>query len=348
MQALMVVPGLRTLLPLGSPQQVLTQEVAGIPLLARVVATALRAGVTDLVLIWPAELEIAIWDECCASPALSGMSRPEICPSPFDPRKNLSWEALAPALMNEFLWLPWNFITDSDTLAAVERSRVLPLSWERPVLITKPGFGRSLRPGVTSTPPVEGVSVQSSTDITKAECFLAGKTGNPMDGIRSHLNQIFCRPAVRALVRTPITPRVVACTGTFIAIVSAVMYSRGSYWGYVAGAMLFFASGLMDEMAVMMARLQFIENAFETWAEGFADVITRLLVFSGMTVGLYRQRGRGELVLGIALIAELALSSMVKALHRRAPTPDYVLHQYSVRTNQLGHTAIMGSEPSRR
>ena len=338
MQALMVIPELQVLRQLGSPEKVLMQELGGVPLLVRVVATAMRAGVTDLVLVWPDGVEMSVWGECCASPALRGMKTPKIWPFPFDPRKNSSWVAFESVLNDEFLWLPWNFITSSRTLAAIERSPVLPLTWDKPVLIAKPYSALSPRPGVVSSPAVEGVSIQSCKDVKTAERFLVRKSGKPTDGIYSTLNRTLCRPVVRALVHTPVTPNVVTVAGLLIAIVSAFMYARGSYWSYVAGAIMFFISGLVDEMDGMVARLKFRESAFGTWFEGFVDNATYLLLFAGMTAGLYRERGRGELIWGVALTIGCALSCILVAAQRKALAPADRPHQYSARMNQLLET----------
>jgi len=338
MQALMVVPELQVLRQLGSPEEVLMKEVAGVPLLLRVVATAMRAGVTDLLLVWPADVDISIWDACRASPILRDMRSPDICSFLFDPRKGSSWAAFASVLRDEFLWLPWNFVTNTRTLASIEPSPVLPLSWDRPILITKPQVVRGPRAGVTSSPEVQGVSIQSPKDIGEAERFLVRKSGKPTDGMYSTFNRTLCRPAVRILAHTTVTPNAVTIAGLLIAVLSALMYSRGSYWNYVAGALLFFISGLVDEMDGMIARLKFRESAFGTWFEGFVDNATYLLLFGGITAGLYRQRGRAELIWGVALVVGCALSSLVVAAQRKVIAPASRPHEYSARMSRLMET----------
>jgi phosphatidylglycerophosphate synthase len=335
MQALMVIPQVEVLRQFGSPEEVLTQEVAGVPLLVRVVATAMRAGVTELVLVWPEGLAISVWDVCLASPALRGLKTREIPPIRFDPRKPSKWAAIESVLPDELLWLPWNFVTSSRALAEVTRSPVLPLNWDKPVLMAKPHFGCGPRPRVTSTPAVEGVSIESPADVGEAERFLVKRSGKKTDGIYSTLNRTLCRPVVRALVHTPITPNAVTVAGLLVAILSAALYAVGAYWSYIAGALLFFLSGLVDEMDGMVARLKFLESAFGTWFEGFVDNVTYLLLFSGMTAGLYRERGRGELVWGVALVAGCVLSSIVVAAQRKALAPANRPHQYSARMNEL-------------
>src|SRR5271166_4591952 len=121
MQAVMTIP-------FGS-QAMLTRKVAGVPLLERVLATAVRAGVKDLILFWPADADPAIWDQCVTSRKLQGLRTRSIRGLSFYPRKSGNWAAIGSLLNDEFLWLPWNFVTAARFLAALEPSIVLPLSW---------------------------------------------------------------------------------------------------------------------------------------------------------------------------------------------------------------------------
>src|SRR5580704_9291503 len=238
-------------------------------------------------------------------------------------------------LNDEFLWLPWNFVTSSRILAAIEPSPVLPLNWDKPIRLSKKLTACSLHFGVASSPDVEGILVQSRADIPRAERFLVRHSGKPTDGIYSTINRTLCRPAVRALTHTRVTPNFVTLTGLVVAVLSALTYARGTYSAYVCGALLFFVSGLIDEMDGMLARLTFRESAFGTWFEGFVDNATYLLLFSGITAGLYRQYGKNELIWGIALIAGCALSVFVVAIQRKALTLPGRPHEYAVRMNRL-------------
>ena len=330
MQAVMVVP--------SGAENTLTQKVAGVPLLVRVIATAMRGGVKELLLFWPCDIDTRIWDQVESSPALDGLHTRQIQLFPFDPRQNGSWAAMSTLLNDEFLWLPWNFVTSSRILAAIEPSPVLPLNWDKPIRLSKKLTASSLRFGVASGPDVEGVFIRSRADIPRAERFLVRHSGKPTDGIYSRINRTLCRPIVRAITHTRVTPNVVTLTGLALAVISALTYARGTYSACVCGALLFFVSGLIDEMDGMLARLKFRESAFGTWFEGFVDNATYLLLFSGITAGLYRQYGRNELIWGIALIAGCALSVLVIAIQRQALTSPGRPHEYAVRMNRLMET----------
>ena len=129
MQAVMVVP--------SGAENTLTHNVAGVPLLVRVIATAMRGGVKELVLFWPGDTDTKLWDQVAASPALSGLHTRQIQSFPFDPRQSGNWAAMSTLLNDEVLWLPWNFVTSSRILAAIEPSPVIPLSWDEPIRLSK-------------------------------------------------------------------------------------------------------------------------------------------------------------------------------------------------------------------
>ena len=330
MQAVMVIP--------EGAEKMLTQRVAGIPILERVLATAMRAGVRELVLFWPCEIDSALWAEAAESPLLRGLETIKIDSFPFDPKRSRSWNAIRTLLKDEFLWLPWNFITSSKLLASIEPYPPIPREWNKPVRLTKELLGTSTRRGVTTDPGVDGVSIHSRKDLPTAERFLVANSGKSTDGIYSSFNRKLCRPFVRALTHTRITPNVVTLAGLLVALISALMYSRGSYLCYVAGAILFFVSGLIDEMDGMLARIKFRESAFGTWFEGFVDNATYLLIFSGITAGLYSQHGKRELIWGAALITGCVLSVCIVAVQRKALTAPNRPHEYAARITHLMQT----------
>jgi phosphatidylglycerophosphate synthase len=181
----------------------------------------------------------------------------------------------------------------------------------------------------------QGVQVTSPEAVPAAERFLVQHSGKPTDGIYSNFNRRLCRPAVRFLSHTRATPNGLSVAGLVVAIFAALMFVRGSYLNYVAGALLFFVSGLFDEMDGMIARLKFRESAFGTWFEGFVDNITYLAIFIGIMIGLNRQYGIWAVKYGIALIVGCVLSVIVIALQRKLATTRGRPHEYAGRMNQL-------------
>jgi phosphatidylglycerophosphate synthase len=108
-----------------------------------------------------------------------------------------------------------------------------------------------------------------------------------------------------------------------VAILAGIVLARGTYWSYVGGSLLFYVAGLFDEMDGMLARIKFADSPMGTWLEGFADGLSYLFLFGGITIGLSRQHGRWELRLGAALLVGTVLSFVVTNFQRkRATTAD--------------------------
>jgi phosphatidylglycerophosphate synthase len=335
-QAVLAIPGSATLRNYGEPRDVLMRQVAGVPLLVRVLATAARAGVDSILVIWPKDVDPAILESCADSYLLKGIDvNKRVWTSAFDPRSVDHWTAIAARLEDRFLWLPWNWATNKRALAGLSPSSFRPANWEFPALLEKRAVLPDARSRVSSDGQQEGVAITSPETASVAERLLVAKSGKPTDGIYSNFNRFLCRPAVRLLSHTRVTPNALTLAGLLVAVVGALLYARGSYINYVAGALMFFVSGLFDEMDGMIARLKFRESAFGTWFEGFVDNVTYLAVFAGIVVGLHRQYGGWAAKYGIALIIGCVLSVVVIALQRKLATSPDRPHEYARRMHQL-------------
>jgi len=257
------------------------REVCGVPLLVRVIKTAVRAGANSLLVIWPSDVPQSIWLSAQAE-----LVRDVLCgivivqPEAFEPRQNSNWEALSGLVDDQFLWLPWNWVTNKRALASLKPSDVLPADWNVPIQLTKNGPIHYTRV-IPIEHQREGVAVTSTQTAADAERYVVARSGKPLDGIYSTFNRWLCRPVVRLLSHTPFTPNAVTLAGLAVAILSCWAFARGFYAAYVCGALLFFLSGLCDEMDGMLARIKFRESAFGTWFEGFVDNATYLLLFVG-------------------------------------------------------------------
>jgi len=307
----------------------LTQEICGVPLLTRTLATAQRAGAHQLLLIWPHSIPAAMAEALLRAPQIK---KPEevavIEVRNFDPNMRSSWSNLENQLEDRFVWLPWNWVTNARALANRPESDDSPSSWEAPARVSKAWLSKIaivIAPNLHSqTVPVpEGIAVTSEATAAAAERFLVARSGKVLDGIHTSFNRRLCRPAVRWLTHTPATPNQVTFGGVVVSAVSAIAFARGGYWAYVVGALLFYLAGLFDEMDGMLARIKFADSPMGTWLEGFADGLSYLFLFVGITIGLYRQHGTRELWLGLALLVGTALALIVTNFQRkRATTAD--------------------------
>ena len=321
MQAVIAIPEMFGLVRKEKAAELLLRPIAGVPLVIRTVLTAARAGGNDILLICPATLSEQLIQQLVGSTAQFGIHISVVQLQDFDPRPSSGWWALRPHLHQQFLWVPWNWITTKQSLAKLLLVDIRSVDWSKPAYtrfheVTRDDFSSALL-------HPEGVAVTSPESAASAERFLVAHSGKVLDGIHTSFNRRLCRPFVRMLSHTSITPNAVTFGGIVISFVSAVVFAHGKYWWSVLGALLFYLAGLFDEMDGMLARLKFAESPRGTYLEGFADGLSYLLLFTGITIGMYRHYGRVAIFLGIALLVGAVLALITTTLQRkRATTPD--------------------------
>jgi phosphatidylglycerophosphate synthase len=303
-------------------EKCLLQPVAGVPLLTRVLATAGKAGAERALLIWPSSVPSYVREQVLESKLMRGLEVVTVfLEEAFDPTASADWENLRIPLSPEFLWLPWNWVTTKQSISSLKPIPISLADWSRPGL-----FHRTEVTGdATSVAPpnrrAEGIAVISPETAREAERFLVARSGKALDGIHTGFNRYLCRPVVRWLSHTRITPNQVSFGGLLVALLSCWAFAQGSYLWYVLGALVFFVAGLFDEMDGMLARIKFADSPFGTWLEGAIDGASYLLLFGGAAVGLYKQHGRSELLVGAALFIGTALTIVVTSLMRRRGAP---------------------------
>ncbi len=296
----------------------LTREICGVGLLERTLMTAQRAGASEVLLVWPQTLPLELAEETLQSRLLKKNDNVRLLQlEHFDPQARSSWTNLQSQLEDHFIWLPWNWVTYAWALAKLPELKQLSPDWGAPTWASKTAVVSDASPRPRIEPVSEGVAVTSDSTADAAERFLVAHSGKASDGIHSSFNRRLCRPVVRWLSHTRVTPNAVTFTGVVVAIFSAIAFAGGNYWSYVAGALLFFVAGLFDEMDGMLARIKFSDSPFGTYLESHADSLSYLLLFGGITIGLYRQHGERELWIGVALLIGLVLALVTTTLQRK-------------------------------
>src|ERR1700722_8130190 len=337
MQAVVAIPEINSLLWSKrvcnkKVAEVLMTPVAGVPLLLRTLITAARAGADDILLICPAALSNWLVRTFLEIALQYGIRVSVIQLDKFDPAAASSWAKLAPYLNNDFLWLPWNWVTTKQFLH-LPLAQIQSVNWAGPACATFHEVTRDNASSALLHP--EGVAVTSPESVSPAERFLVVHSGKVLDGIHTSFNRRLCRPFVRFLSHTSATPNAVTLGGVVISILAAVAFARGSYGWSVLGALLFYLAGLFDEMDGMLARVKFAESPRGTWFEGFADGLSYLLLFGGITIGLHRHYGRPAAVMGIALLVGAILALIATSLQRRRATSPDRPNEYLGRFYQL-------------
>jgi phosphatidylglycerophosphate synthase len=321
MQAVIAVPEFAALISEQKAAELLMQPVAGVPLLVRTALTVARAGANEILMICPNELCDTLVQKVAEALSRRRVQITLIRVEDFDPR---SWSGrliLRAHLKDPFLWMPWNWVTTKQFLTHLPLVEMSSVDWAKPACAT---LHEVIRDDASSPCPYpEGVAVTSAESAVQAERFLIAHSGKVLDGIHTSFNRRLCRPFVRLISNTSVTPNQITFGGVLVSVLSALAFAHGTYWWYVLGAVLFYIAGLFDEMDGMLARVTFAESPRGTWLEGFADGLSYLLLFGGITIGLGRQYGRIADGMGVALLIGAALAVTVTSLQRRrATTPD--------------------------
>ncbi len=319
MQAILSIPKLR-----GGrdAEQLLFREVGGVPLLIRAIATATRAGADEVLLIFPGFIPSEIVKLVRENKILSAGTLIEcLSVSGFDPASTSGWQQISSRLQDEFFWIPWNWVTNKHALLRLPALAQKPESWKESARLKRAAV-LSFGEPVPRTENSEGIAVRSAHSMKAAERWLVANSGKPLDGIYTTFNRKLCRPVVRALTHTAVSPNAVTLAGLLVACLSAYYFSRGSYLLSVIGALLFFLSGLCDEIDGMLARIKFSDSAFGTWFEGSVDNLSYLLLFGGIALGLSRHRRPRELWIGGVVLGGAILSvAVISWLRKRSTQP---------------------------
>ncbi len=380
MQVLISLPGLEELAGDGGVEKPLLRKVCGVPLLSRVIATAARSGGTSVLILHPKVFPKAwLKDRLNFSLFSSIPIQFFALEKTFDPDNLSHWRAIENRLEARFLWLPWNFVVDKRLLSRLvvtgqnsDRGARFARSAKREepcgrspetaaVVITekltipRPSnngswHGAVLRwyladPSLDLIPfcPFPGCAVRSAETARQAEKELVRRSGKEWDGMHSKFNRRLCRPLVRWLSKTPITPNMVTLAGLPVAILSGYWFAQGHWSAYVLGALLYFVAVLFDEIDGMLARTTFRESAFGCWLESFVDYASYIPVFGGMAIGLYRQYGQPWLLLGALLLFGTVTTFLVATWHRKLASridkpSEYLNHYYRRLEADSGNT----------
>jgi phosphatidylglycerophosphate synthase len=329
MQVVIAIPEFSSPASYPSAADMLMWPVCGVPLLKRTIATAARSRTHEVLVVWPQSVPVELVEVCMRSDLLREQVNVRLIRvESFDSLVGPSWIEIQAELESRFIWLPWNWVTNKQALVCLPVASIDSADWQKPAeIVQRPAAGDEASAALGDR-KAEGVAVTSPSTVRAAERFLVAHSGKVLDGIHSSFNRRLCRPFVSGLSHTSITPNQVTLGGVLVSVFSFLAFAHGTYWSYVTGALLFFIAGLFDEMDGMLARIKFADSAFGTWFEGFADGLGYLLLFAGITLGLYRQHGSRELWVGAALLVGTVLSLVITSLGRLRGTTSDRRHEY--------------------
>jgi len=180
------------------------------------------------------------------------------------------------------------------------------LSWESPAPVPP------VRPGAW-----EYITDGDQIDRIEKE-FLRG-SGKSQDGLVSrYLNRPVSRAITRLLLRFPSTPNGWTWVICPIPIIAAFVLTRGTYWSFFWGIVLFHLFSVLDGCDGEIARAKFMESDRGRRLDDFFDVLSNVLLVIGLGVGLSRQTRfywiEGILAASLIIVNEWYLASRTPAV----------------------------------
>ncbi len=133
--------------------------------------------------------------------------------------------------------------------------------------------------------------VSTSEERSFAEEKLDRWLVKPTDGIYARMNRRISVPISRQLIKFPITANMVTMFTLGVGFASATFFACGGYWNTLLGAFLCLCASILDGCDGEVARLKLLESDFGCWLETICDYLFYLLLFAGMTIGLWRSSG---------------------------------------------------------
>jgi phosphatidylglycerophosphate synthase len=159
-------------------------------------------------------------------------------------------------------------------------------------------------------------------DVACAEGWLLRGSGKSRDGFVSrYLNRPISRTVSRFLVKTSITPNLWTILITAFPVIGFLFLIRGTYPGFVIGALLFNLHSILDGCDGEIARAKYLDSEKGPGVDAIGDLIALLLFSIGLGFGLFRGAHQ-NLVSQWAFLSEGVLASVFIALRLG---PDHVL-----------------------
>ncbi len=148
-----------------------------------------------------------------------------------------------------------------------------------------------------------------------AEKMLFNSCRKPVDGIVArYINRNISLSISRMLVNKPVTPNFMSIITFTLGVLAALAVTQGTYWWFLAGAILMQANSILDGVDGELARVRFQKSRLGEWLDTISDDLSNILFFTGLAVGASRMEiggGSHYLVLGMIAVVGLFFSSMI-------------------------------------
>ena len=154
-------------------------------------------------------------------------------------------------------------------------------------------------------------------------------------------------PAMRLLAASPITPNQVSCLGFLVALLGCGLIAQGTYWVGIAGALLLYASWVLDCVDGTLARLTYAESAFGQKLDTILGHLSNLAIFGALVWAVYggeawwKTAGAAFFLLGGIVIAQRVSEQEKRLRPRHGPTSTGKLQRFLDKINHRDYAVVI-------
>ena len=155
--------------------------------------------------------------------------------------------------------------------------------------------------------------LRDARDVARVEAdYLHATNGGDGEGLFTKNIRWFSIPLTTRLVRLGVTANAVTIAGFALAVAAGAAFAVGHYWTGIVGALLYFASMVLDCSDGEVARATVSDSKFGAWLETVTDYLSYFVVLGGIVWGDVRAEGFCKHALS-AIVAAAATVSIVSA-----------------------------------
>jgi len=153
--------------------------------------------------------------------------------------------------------------------------------------------------------------LRGARDVARVEAeYLRATNGGDGEGFFTRNIRWFSIPLSRRLVRLGATANVVTIGGFALAVGAGLSFAAGHYWAGIGGALLYWASMVLDCSDGEVARVTVSDSKFGAWLETVTDYLSYFVVLGGIVWGDVRWEGFCKHAMS-AIVAAVATAAIV-------------------------------------
>lgn len=116
-------------------------------------------------------------------------------------------------------------------------------------------------------------------------------------------NSLFSIPISSVLVKTPLTPNMLTLFGLLIGLLAGWCFAQGNYPASVAGGILLALTAIWDCCDGDVARLKLMESDFGETLDTTCDNLINVFIFTGIMLGVSRTYGWAQAIIPFVMLA---------------------------------------------